>query len=100
MQTSISEEKHNEIMKWFPLMKNELAGRPSLLKTLLRLSFLLEEFILCWQMHSLQKGQRRRRLNVEESALLNNELFKDVLEPVVNVPRRTIGKLATVNPLN
>ncbi|MFP5304081.1 hypothetical protein R2R70_23155, partial [Cobetia sp. SIMBA_158] len=44
------------------------------------------------------KGQRRRRLNVEESALLNNELFKDVLEPVVNVPRRTIGKLATVNP--
>ena len=37
-------------------------------------------------------------MNVEESALLNNELFKDVLEPVVNVPRRTIGKLATINP--
>jgi len=35
---------------------------------------------------------------VEESALLNAELFDDVLEPIVNVPRRTIGKNAEINP--
>jgi len=35
---------------------------------------------------------------IEEAALLNNSLFQDVLEPIVNVPRRTIGRLATVNP--
>jgi ribonucleoside-diphosphate reductase alpha chain len=35
---------------------------------------------------------------VEESNLLNNALFEDVLEPIVNVPRRTIGKEALINP--
>lgn len=35
---------------------------------------------------------------MEESALLNNELFQDVLEPIVNVPRRTIGRQALINP--
>jgi ribonucleoside-diphosphate reductase alpha chain len=44
------------------------------------------------------KGARRKRMNIEESALLNNALFQDVLEPIVNVPRRTIGKQAAVNP--
>ncbi|MCY8466882.1 hypothetical protein [Bacillus atrophaeus] len=95
---SISEEKHNEIMKWFPLMKNELAGRPSFTKDSVEVKFSSGGVYSVLANAQSTKGQRRRRLNVEESALLNNELFKDVLEPVVNVPRRTIGKLATVNP--
>lgn len=95
---SISEEKHNEIMKWFPLMKNELAKPPSFTKDSVEVIFSSGGTYTVLANAQSSKGQRRRRLNVEESALLNNELFKDVLEPVVNVPRRTIGKLATVNP--
>ncbi|MEK4049929.1 hypothetical protein [Bacillus sp. FSL K6-2839] len=95
---SISEEKHNEIIKWFPLIKNELSGKPSFTKDSVEVNFSSGGTYSVLANAQSTKGQRRRRLNVEESALLNNELFKDVLEPVVNVPRRTIGKLATVNP--
>ncbi|MFJ3388774.1 hypothetical protein [Lysinibacillus sp. NPDC086135] len=95
---SISEEKHNEIMKWFPLMKNELAKAPSFTKDSVEVEFKSGATYSILANSQTSKGQRRRRLNVEESALLDNFLFKDALEPVVNVPRRTIGKLATINP--
>ncbi len=95
---SISEEKHNEIMKWFPLMKNELAKTPSFTKDSVEVEFKSGATYSILANSQTSKGQRRRRLNVEESALLDNFLFKDALEPVVNVPRRTIGKLATINP--
>jgi ribonucleoside-diphosphate reductase alpha chain len=48
--------------------------------------------------HQSSKGGRRHRIQIEESALLNNVLFEDVLEPIVNTPRRTIGKIACVAP--
>jgi ribonucleoside-diphosphate reductase alpha chain len=44
------------------------------------------------------KGARRKRLSVEEAAQINAALFEDVLEPIVNVPRRTIGKQALIDP--
>ncbi|MCR8641534.1 hypothetical protein NV379_02590 [Paenibacillus sp. N1-5-1-14] len=95
--SSISEEKHNEIIKWFPLMNNEIV-KSSFSKDQVEVIFTSGAIysVLANSQHS--KGQRRRRLNVEESALLNNSLFKDALEPVVNVPRRTIGRLSTINP--
>lgn len=95
---SISEEKHNEIMKWFPMMKHELAKPPSFTKDSVEVEFKSGATYSILANSQTSKGQRRRRLNVEESALLDNFLFKDALEPVVNVPRRTIGKLATINP--
>ncbi|QJI52506.1 terminase [Psychrobacillus phage Perkons] len=96
--TSISEEKHKEIMKWFPLMKNELSKEPSFTKDSVEVEFKSGAVYSILANSQTSKGQRRRRLNVEESALLDNTLFKDALEPVVNVPRRTIGKLSTINP--
>ena len=47
---------------------------------------------------STSKGQRRRRMAIEESALLNNEVFEDALKPIVDTPRRTVGELAIVDP--
>lgn len=94
---SISEEKHMEIIKWFPLMKNEIT-KSSFTKDSVEVVFTSGGTYSVLANSQSSKGQRRRRLNVEESALLNNELFKDALEPVVNVPRRTIGKLSTINP--
>lgn len=94
---SISEEKHKEIIKWFPLMSNEIT-KSSFTKDSVEVIFTSGAVYNVLANSQSSKGQRRRRLNVEESALLNNALFKDALEPVVNVPRRTVGKLATVNP--
>ena len=44
------------------------------------------------------KGQRRKRINIEEAALLNDVLYQDCLKPIPEVPRYTIGKLSVVNP--
>ena len=44
------------------------------------------------------KGQRRKRINIEESALLDAATFDDALKPIVEVSRYTCGKLAIVNP--
>jgi hypothetical protein len=95
--SSISEEKHNEIIKWFPLMSNEIV-KASFSKDQVEVIFTSGAIysVLANSEHS--KGQRRRRLNVEESALLNNALFSNALAPVVNVPRRTVGRLGTINP--
>ena len=35
---------------------------------------------------------------MEESALIKDEIFQDALEPIPNIPRRTIGKESCVNP--
>ena len=95
--SSISEEKHNEILRFFPLMKNEIS-RASFANDSVEVIFTSGAIYSILANSSSSKGQRKRRLNIEEAALLNNDLFKDSLEPVVNVPRRTIGDLSTINP--
>lgn len=94
---SISEDKHKELMKKFPLLENEIM-KASFSKDGVEVIFKSGGTYSILANAQSTKGQRRHRLNVEESALLNNELFKDVLEPVVNVPRRTIGELSTISP--
>ena len=44
------------------------------------------------------KGRRKHRIKIEESALLNNTLYEDALEPITEVPRTTCGNLAIVDP--
>lgn len=95
--TSISEDKHKELVKKFPLLLNEIV-KASFSKDSVEVIFKSGATYSILANAQSTKGQRRHRLNCEESALLNNALFKDVLEPVVNVPRRTIGELSEVNP--
>lgn len=94
---SISEDKHKELMKKFPLLQNEIV-KASFSKDSVEVIFKSGGTYSILANAQSTKGQRRHRLNVEESALLNNELFKDVLEPVVNVPRRTIGEMSVISP--
>ncbi|WP_160645403.1 LAGLIDADG family homing endonuclease [Chengkuizengella marina] len=90
-------EKHREIIKFYPLISNEITSyRYS--KDTIEANFTSGGRIDTLANNQSSKGQRRKRLNVEEAAQLNAALFDDVLEPVVNVPRRTIGKQALVNP--
>ena len=90
--------KFNEIRNKFPLIENELAKEPKFVKGDALITFKNGSTIDAIANAQTTKGQRRRRLKIEESALLNNELFQDALEPVTEVPRYTVGKMALVDP--
>lgn len=90
--------KFNEIRKKFPLIENELEKEPKFVKGDALITFKNGSTIDAIANAQSTKGQRRRRLKIEESNLLNNELFQDALEPVTEVPRYTVGKLSLVDP--
>lgn len=92
------DEKFREIIRFYPLIQNEVMGKPSFSKDSVEIVFTSGGRIDVMANAQSSKGARRKRLNCEESALLNNSLFEDVLEPIVNVPRRTIGREAVINP--
>lgn len=91
-------DKHNEIMKHFPMLENEVLGNPKFSKGDAEIKFKSDSRIDNLANSQTSKGQRRKRINIEESALLNDEMFQDALKPIVEVPRYTIGKLGVVDP--
>lgn len=95
---SIFGAKINEIRRFYPLLAKEMKDI-KISKNSAEVTFLSGSriFILANQQQS--KGQRCHRMNIEESALLNNELFLDVLEPIPAMPRRTVGKQCVANPM-
>jgi len=95
--SKLLEDKHREIIKFYPLMANEII-KSSFAKDTAEVIFTSGARLDNLANAQSSKGQRRKRLNIEESNLLNSALYEDVLEPIPNVPRRTIGKLALINP--
>ncbi|HHU80800.1 MAG TPA: hypothetical protein GXZ35_05645 [Acholeplasmataceae bacterium] len=91
-------DKHNEIIKHFPMLENELADKAKFSKGDAEISFKSDSRIDNLANANSSKGQRRKRINIEESALLNDEMFQDVLKPIVEVPRYTVGKYGVVDP--
>lgn len=91
-------DKHNEILKHFPMLENEIEGRPKFAKGDAEVRFKSEGKVDNLANAQTSKGQRRKRINIEESALLNDAMFQDALKPIVEVPRYTIGKLGVVDP--
>lgn len=69
-------EKHREIIKFYPLIANEISNAKfSNDKAEVMFTSGGRVDILANQQSA--KGSRRHTLNIEESALLNNELFQD-----------------------
>ncbi|QSF43280.1 hypothetical protein [Paenibacillus tianjinensis] len=91
------DEKWKEMIKHYPLIENEILGKPSITTDDVDIRFKSGGRITTLANAQSSKGSRRHRLQIEESALLNNNLFEDALAPIVDVPRRTIGE-AVVNP--
>ena len=94
---ALLEDKYNEIMNDFPLMQNEVE----------KTRFSKNDAFIKWKNGSIitnlantqaSKGRRRHRIKIEESALLNNTLYEDALEPIVEVPRTTAGSCALIDP--
>lgn len=90
--------KWNEISKHYPLLINELEEKPKFSRGNAYILFKNGSELDAIANAQSTKGQRRRRLKIEESALLNNVLFEDALAPVVEVPRLTVGKLSIPDP--
>ena len=91
------EEKTREILQYYPLLENEILEM-KFSKNDATITFKNGSTITNLANSQQSKGRRRHRIKIEESALLNNALFEDVLEPITEVPRTTIGQLAVVNP--
>lgn len=98
--SALIRDKFSEITRFYPMLKNEYVEKES--------RFADSLSVVKWKSGSRldtlanqqsSKGQRRKRMVIEESAQVNAKLFEDVLEPIVNVPRRTIGQLSIINPL-
>ena len=92
-----------EILKFYPMLENELEGGSYKSGTTFNKNDAEVRFKSGGRIDVLanaqtSKGQRRKRLNIEESALLNDTLFQDALKPIPEVPRYTIGKLGIVDP--
>ena len=90
-------DKYNEIIRFYPMLKNEIekanfAKGDALIvfKNGARLDNLANS--------QTSKGQRRKRMNMEESALIDNDTFLDALLPIVEVPRVCVGKYSITDP--
>ena len=85
-------DKTLEILKYYPMLENELEGGS--IKTGTRFSKNDAEIRLksgakidVLANAQTSKGQRRKRINIEEAALLNDVLFQDCIKPIPEVPR-------------
>lgn len=91
-------DKTNEILKYYPMIHNELLEKPRFSKGDAEVKFLNGSRIDILANAQSSKGQRRKRIKIEESALLDDVTFQDALKPIVEVPRYTVGKLAIPDP--
>ena len=90
-------DKYKEIIRFYPMLKNEIekanfAKGDALIvfKSGARLDNLANA--------QSSKGQRRKRMNMEESALIDNDTFLDALLPIVEVPRVCVGEYSITDP--
>lgn len=91
-------DKYDEIINQYPLLSNEVL-KPRASKDDFELTFVNGSRIDVLANAETSKGQRRQRIQVEESALINNEIFEDSLKPIVEMGRTTKGKLGIIDPL-
>jgi len=94
---SLLKDKHTEIIKYYPWFKNEIY-KPKFSKNDAEVLFLNGSRVDILANAQTSKGQRRKKIMIEEAALLDNVTFEDALEPIVEIGRTTGGELAIVNP--
>lgn len=82
----IWKEKHDEILRFYPAMANEIKSA-NFSKDTGRVEFQNGAVIDNLANSQQSKGLRRRRGSLEESALIDKDLYEDALEPIFNIPR-------------
>ena len=94
---SLLKDKYNELVRYYPMIQNEIV-KTSFIKGDAVIQFRNGARIDALANAQSSKGQRRKRISIEESNLMDKAIFEDALEPVVEVGRTTCGSLAIVNP--
>ena len=90
-------DKYLEIVKYYPWFHNEIYDK-KFSKNDAEITFVNNSRIDILANAQASKGNRRNRLQIEESNLLNSAIYEDVLEPIVEIGRMTVGKLGMTNP--
>ena len=94
---SLIKDKYQEIMNYYPMLENEIV------KTTFSKDESIIEFRNGSRIDNLansqnSKGQRRHRMTMEESALMDAFTFEDALKPIVEIGRNTVGKYSVIDP--
>jgi hypothetical protein len=95
----IWEDKHNEIIEFYPSIKDEIKSA-SFTKDTGEVIFVNGSKVDALAMAQTSKGKRRRRGGIEESNLTDKDIFEDAISPIFNVPRRTMGNVEDPTELN
>lgn len=90
-------DKYEEIMRFYPMLQNEIA-KASFAKGDATIKFVNGATLDNLANAQSSKGQRRKRMNIEESALIDDATFQDALKPIVEVPRVCVGKYSITDP--
>ena len=85
----IWKEKHEEILRFYPAIKDEIKSE-NFSKDSGRVEFANGAIIDNLANAQSSKGLRRRRGSLEESALIDKDLYEDAIEPIFNIPRTTM----------
>jgi len=86
----IWKEKHEEILRYYPSIRDEIKSA-NFSKDTGRVEFQNGAVIDNLANAQTSKGLRRRRGSLEESALIDKDLYEDAIEPIFNVPRVTMS---------
>lgn len=86
----IWKEKHEEILRYYPSLKDEIKSE-NFSKDSGRVEFANGAVIDNLANAHSSKGLRRRRGSLEESALIDKDLYEDAIEPIFNIPRITMS---------
>ena len=90
-------DKYAEIIRFYPMLKNEIE-KANFAKGDALIVFKSGAKLDNLANSQTSKGQRRKRMNMEESALIDNDTFLDALLPIVEVPRVCVGKYSITDP--
>jgi ribonucleoside-diphosphate reductase alpha chain len=92
-------EKHDEILKYYPLINDEISSA-QFSKDTGKVIFYNSSIIDNLANSQNSKGLRRHRGNLEESALIDKDTYDDAIEPIFNIPRSTVTGLVDPTELN
>jgi len=86
----IWKEKHDEITRFYPSFSENFKS-VNFSKDAGRIEFQNGAIIDNLANTQSSKGLRRRRGGLEESALIDKDLYEDAIEPIFNIPRTTMS---------
>lgn len=95
----IWEDKHNEIMEFYPTLKDEIRSA-HFSKDTGEVIWVNSSRVDALAMAQTSKGKRRRRGGLEESNLIDKDVYEDAVAPIFNVPRKTLGNIEDPTELN